>query len=58
MKYLENRGKIFKRAYIIRQRAKKTRWGIERGEVFTMVHLWRYSVGLEHKSNHKVYNWG
>lgn len=57
MKYYENRGKIFKRAYIVRQRAKKTRYGIEKGKVFTMVHFWRYSVGLEHNSNHKVYNW-
>lgn len=57
MKYLENRGKILNRAYIVRQRAKKTRYGIEKGKVFTMVHLWRYSVGLEHNSNHKVYNW-
>lgn len=57
MKYYENRGKIFKRAYIVRQRAEKTRYGIEKGKVFTMVHLWRYSFGLEHKSNHKVYNW-
>ena len=57
MNYKETRGKIFNRAYIARQRCKKTRWGVERGKVFTMLHLWRWSVGLEHKSNHHVYNW-
>jgi hypothetical protein len=45
MNYKETRGKIFNRAYIARQRSKKTRWGIERGNVFTMCHLWRWSFG-------------
>ena len=58
MKYYENRGKILGTAYIYRQRCKKTRWGVERGKVFTMFHLWRWSLGIEHKSTHKVYNWG
>ena len=54
MKYLEKRTKAFNRGIILRQRCKKTRWGIERGEVFTMCHLWRWSVGIEHKSNHRT----
>jgi hypothetical protein len=57
MKYLEKRTKAFNRGIILRQRCKKTRWGIERGEVFTMYHLWRWSVGIEHKSNRRTY-WG
>lgn len=55
MNYKETRGKVFNRAYIARQRCKKTRWGVDRGKVFTMLHLWRWSLGIEHKSNHPTY---
>ena len=53
-KYYETRGKVFKRAYILRKRVTKTRWGYEKGEVFRMLHLGKLSMGLEHDSNRPV----
>ena len=53
-KYYESRGKLFKRAYIVRKRVAKTRWGYQKGEVFRMLPLGKLTLGLEHDSNRPV----
>ena len=39
-------------------RKKKTRWGLQRGASFVQVHVWRYSLAIEHNSPHKpLWTW-
>lgn len=39
-------------------RKHKTRWGLQRGASFVQVHVWRYSLAIEHKRPEKpLWNW-
>lgn len=39
-------------------RKKKSRWGLQRGASFVQVHIWRYSLGIEHKRPEKpLWTW-
>lgn len=39
-------------------RKHKARWGLQRGKAFMQLHVWRYSIAIEHNAPHKpLWDW-
>ena len=49
---------VLNRDGFVAVRKRKARWGLQRGKAFLQVHVWRYSLAVEHNTPHKpLWDW-